>query len=190
VTTFCGLTEQQEHCLAEYGRRLDSLADFIDLTSDLMWGETSAAAEIPGWVRKASTRLAKTYLAPVTTTLTEARLEPHRAGVALGLLEWVGKSVAAATPNARLKRAHKRRRIAPRLKRKLVRKWDNFVLRMVGVTKKSIRGSNFIPRPAEKYFDQLERKGSPCWPIGSWWSIWTASGKDSDRNGPTTCAER
>ena len=64
---------------------LNSVAEAMSLTSDLLLNESTASPNIPEWVRNANRRLDESLYSPIHTALDELKLTPYRLGYAVGL---------------------------------------------------------------------------------------------------------
>jgi len=136
---------------------LDSLQDMIALSNDALWDETTAAPDIPEWVRAANGRLDKTLFAPITNTLDELKLTPYRAGYAMGLVKWGMKSLQPEIP-PELNSVLRRVRISSRAKRRIGKLFESFLLTGGFITRAELSRSLFIPTRAIKYEAHLQKR--------------------------------
>ncbi len=127
----------------------------IALSTDALWHESTARADIPDWVRNATSRLDKTLFAPMTMTLDVLKLTPYRAGYAMGMLQWSVKRMNTPLPKSPVP-AIKKARLSSRAKRQIGKLFEAFLLEGGLITRAEFRQSKFIPSEAAKYVTKLE----------------------------------
>lgn len=129
TVTTKSLTARERVCLEFLKMWLDSMHDWLAITTgeDEEWFVADPAT--PSWVYIAAGKLNKTIFASVNSVLGEAVISPYRVGYALGLMKWGNSSINMKVPPEVAKAARKIR-LARKARREMNKMIQDFSIRV------------------------------------------------------------